>query len=560
MPYKVKGKCVYKKDTGKKVGCTKGPVKKYLAALHINAHENMETFKDYQKRTYKETFLNTIAGDQRVTDTQHSNIGETQYSDGQDYSIPASPVVDATNREQVIQDVINDLEDLKAQHNWTKPINNDLIRAMASTLREIGIEPTDLDASIDVSPDKQEQYMITGPSSWKGGNGALNDLKAILAGREPQEIEEDESVPSSDLPYGSADSNPGMADLSEMNRREFIGKIAKGATAVAGGNIMPQGVAGSVLKGALGTKKLFNIDEILLNFVIPAEGRSIAAIATTRPAFLNELQFDKNTFGGLLDAINGKALNISISEKRSLEQYFSIIGMFENVITGKATKDEINTLDGFYDFEGRFGKKRPSLKDFVGLYEETMEDFYENNEDIIHSVLSDALTRYQLKPETYKELSDYGYEWYHYADTPEARKLRKQEEEKIAADNKKWQDEWNKAQEIEQARKKEEEEIRGSRFDYAGGEEDRAAPQEWDNRTGLPKKPYGGPGTYTVDENFIDKKGPGRPGDSKRHGIKKKSSLASLDKIVKSKNASPRKKQLAHWQANMRRGKAKKKR
>lgn len=51
MPYKVKGKCVYKKDTGKKVGCTKGSVKKYLAALHM--HENgvklkEEMYKDLQ--------------------------------------------------------------------------------------------------------------------------------------------------------------------------------------------------------------------------------------------------------------------------------------------------------------------------------------------------------------------------------------------------------------------------------------------------------------------------------------------------------------------------------
>ena len=61
-----------------------------------------------------------------------------------------------------------------------------------------------------------------------------------------------------------------------------------------------------------------------------------------------------------------------------------------------------------------------------------------------------------------------------------------------------------------------------------------------------------------VGENFIDRKGPGKPGDSNRHGIKKHSSLSSLDKIVHSKTASPRKKQLAHWQANMRRGKAKK--
>jgi hypothetical protein len=40
MPYKVEGKCVYKKDTGKKVGCTKGDVKDYLAALHANADVN----------------------------------------------------------------------------------------------------------------------------------------------------------------------------------------------------------------------------------------------------------------------------------------------------------------------------------------------------------------------------------------------------------------------------------------------------------------------------------------------------------------------------------------
>lgn len=45
MPYFTKDKCVYKKTTGKKVGCTKGSVKKYLAALHANVHESLE-FKD----------------------------------------------------------------------------------------------------------------------------------------------------------------------------------------------------------------------------------------------------------------------------------------------------------------------------------------------------------------------------------------------------------------------------------------------------------------------------------------------------------------------------------
>ena len=37
--------CVYKKDTGKKVGCTDGnkeALRKYLAALHIQANENTQ--------------------------------------------------------------------------------------------------------------------------------------------------------------------------------------------------------------------------------------------------------------------------------------------------------------------------------------------------------------------------------------------------------------------------------------------------------------------------------------------------------------------------------------
>lgn len=36
MPYKVKGNCVYKKDSGEKVGCTDGDVDDYLAALYAN--------------------------------------------------------------------------------------------------------------------------------------------------------------------------------------------------------------------------------------------------------------------------------------------------------------------------------------------------------------------------------------------------------------------------------------------------------------------------------------------------------------------------------------------
>lgn len=63
--------------------------------------------------------------------------------------------------------------------------------------------------------------------------------------------------------------------------------------------------------------------------------------------------------------------------------------------------------------------------------------------------------------------------------------------------------------------------------------------------------------TFNVDENFADGKNPENKGDSARHGIPKKASISTLKKIRSSDNASPRKKQLAHWQINMRQGRNK---
>ena len=62
------------------------------------------------------------------------------------------------------------------------------------------------------------------------------------------------------------------------------------------------------------------------------------------------------------------------------------------------------------------------------------------------------------------------------------------------------------------------------------------------------------PDTWIMNENFADGKGPGRPGDSQRHGIPKHATMAELEKAA---HAKGRKGQLARWQLNMRRGKAK---
>lgn len=69
MPYKVKGKCVYKKS-GKKMGYTKGSTKKYLAALHANesvmtpcgCQPDVENFSDDVRNTTIGELLQQIKG------------------------------------------------------------------------------------------------------------------------------------------------------------------------------------------------------------------------------------------------------------------------------------------------------------------------------------------------------------------------------------------------------------------------------------------------------------------------------------------------------------------
>lgn len=62
--------------------------------------------------------------------------------------------------------------------------------------------------------------------------------------------------------------------------------------------------------------------------------------------------------------------------------------------------------------------------------------------------------------------------------------------------------------------------------------------------------------TYNV-ENFADGKNPGRKGLAKRSGVNTKASVSSLRKTAK--NSSGEKARMAHWLANMKAGRAKKK-
>ena len=61
----------------------------------------------------------------------------------------------------------------------------------------------------------------------------------------------------------------------------------------------------------------------------------------------------------------------------------------------------------------------------------------------------------------------------------------------------------------------------------------------------------------SLEENFADGKKPGRKGLAKRSGVNTKASVSSLRKTAK--NSSGEKQRMAHWLANMKAGKAKKK-
>ena len=93
-------------------------------------------------------------------------------------------------------------------------------------------------------------------------------------------------------------------------------------------------------------------------------------------------------------------------------------------------------------------------------------------------------------------------------------------------------------------------------YDYvkSKGYKIRRSGQQTDAGAGFWDK-HKGPGQNVweqgVAENFADGKGPGRPGDSQRHGIPKHATMAELEKAS---HAKGRKGQLARWQLNMRRG------
>ena len=76
MPYKIKGKCIYNKETGKKIGCTDGDVQRYLRALYANVPDAK---KNEIRTKLKEIFRRSFA--KPITETAELNKKNVKFRD-----------------------------------------------------------------------------------------------------------------------------------------------------------------------------------------------------------------------------------------------------------------------------------------------------------------------------------------------------------------------------------------------------------------------------------------------------------------------------------------------
>ena len=88
MPYKTKGKCIYKKDTGKKVGCTTGSVEKYMSALHANIKESFDdailhylSEMDNTQGTLGASTTTTASQDGKIQSVNHNSVTQRDPND-----------------------------------------------------------------------------------------------------------------------------------------------------------------------------------------------------------------------------------------------------------------------------------------------------------------------------------------------------------------------------------------------------------------------------------------------------------------------------------------------
>ena len=140
MPYTVKGKCIYKKDGGAKVGCTKRSVDKYLAALHANANESIEEANTLKGGKSDKLSLQDIADKFDVTIEQiksqiHKGI-QVEMEHTSDKEKATEIATDHVSEFQDYYDRLEKMENKAAKETKTKNMNENTKSLIKRLLRE----------------------------------------------------------------------------------------------------------------------------------------------------------------------------------------------------------------------------------------------------------------------------------------------------------------------------------------------------------------------------------------------------------------------------------------
>jgi hypothetical protein len=101
MPYEARGKCVYKKDGGAKVGCTQGSVKDYLAALHANADESVELTESKPKIFTYTAYR--LPNQEDIKEINDSNLSGEEIFNGLSYTLIGRGILSTETKNKIIE-------------------------------------------------------------------------------------------------------------------------------------------------------------------------------------------------------------------------------------------------------------------------------------------------------------------------------------------------------------------------------------------------------------------------------------------------------------------------
>ena len=294
--------------------------------------------------------------------------------------------------------------------------------------------------------------------------------------------------------------------LDEMNRRGFLKMLGKGAQVAAANNLIPGGVVGTALKGALSnTPSAFNLKAELAYFIKPALFFNKIGPRLTVNTVAEGDQIIRNlktNFSRIFAALTSKALP---NQAKIAKDYAD---------TNNYLNNALYVLHGGRDVS-RLGY------DYRNMSNVEVADMFLShvNDDVISPEMMGSVWNSGLiTPEIEAELKQkYGIDRKDYQyDYPENDQPTRDEIDKAI------------------------ENIKYSRSDYAGGSEDEGYAKYYENY---------------LKENYADGKNPGRKGLAKRSGVNTKASVSSLRKTAK--NSTGEKARMAHWMANMKAGKKK---